>query len=109
MKVLIAGATGALGIPLVRALKASGHEVIGITRTPGKSSRLEGLGAQPIVADVDGSRGFAQSCQRTTSRCGRACAHGSTEEWSDATPGYVPDRRAARCGNHAPAGCSARN
>src|SRR6266487_2925758 len=27
MKVLIAGATGALGVPLVRALKASGHEV----------------------------------------------------------------------------------
>ncbi len=41
MKVLIAGATGALGMPLVRTLKASGHEVIGITRTPGKSSRLE--------------------------------------------------------------------
>jgi len=52
MKVLIAGATGALGIPLVRVLKGSGHEVIGITRTPGKSTRLEGLGAQPIVADV---------------------------------------------------------
>jgi len=41
MKVLIAGATGALGMPLVRTLKSSGHEVIGITRTPGKSSRLE--------------------------------------------------------------------
>ncbi len=52
MKVLIAGATGALGVPLVRALIASGHQVLGITRTPGKSSRLATLGAQPIVADV---------------------------------------------------------
>src|SRR5438132_9738687 len=52
MKVLIAGATGALGVPLVRALIASGHQVLGITRTPGKSSVLTTLGAQPIVADV---------------------------------------------------------
>ena len=52
MKVLIAGATGALGIPLVRALIASGHQVLGITRTAGKSSLLTALGTQPIVADV---------------------------------------------------------
>jgi nucleoside-diphosphate-sugar epimerase len=52
MKVLIAGATGALGVPLVRALIASGHEVLGMTRTPGKCSFLTSLGAQPLVADV---------------------------------------------------------
>ncbi len=52
MKVLIAGATGALGIPLVRALTAGGHEVLGLSRTPEKSSRLAKLGAQPIIADV---------------------------------------------------------
>jgi len=61
MKVLIAGATGALGIPLVRTLKASGYEVIGITRTPGKSSRLEGLGAQPIVVDVMDREGLLRA------------------------------------------------
>jgi len=61
MKVLIAGATGALGMPLVRALKASGYEVIGITRTPGKSSRLEALGAQPIVADVMDREGLLRA------------------------------------------------
>jgi uncharacterized protein YbjT (DUF2867 family) len=33
MKVLLAGATGTLGVPLVRALVASGHEVIGLSRT----------------------------------------------------------------------------
>jgi nucleoside-diphosphate-sugar epimerase len=33
-------------------LIASGHQVLGITRTPGKSSLLTILGAQPIVADV---------------------------------------------------------
>ena len=57
MKVLIAGATGALGIPLVRALIAGGHEVLGLSRTPEKSSRLATLGAQPILADVMGEVG----------------------------------------------------
>jgi nucleoside-diphosphate-sugar epimerase len=52
MKVLIAGATGALGVPLVRALIAAEYQVLGITRTPGKSSLLTTLGAQPIVANV---------------------------------------------------------
>jgi len=52
MKVLIAGATGALGVPLVRALLASGHEVIGLTRTPGNVRKLSALGAPPVVADA---------------------------------------------------------
>jgi nucleoside-diphosphate-sugar epimerase len=52
MKVLLAGATGTLGVPLVRALVASGHEVIGLSRTPGKRDLLRTLGAEPLIADV---------------------------------------------------------
>jgi nucleoside-diphosphate-sugar epimerase len=52
MKILLAGATGALGVPLVRALVAGGHEVIGISRTPGKGDKLRTLGAEPLIADV---------------------------------------------------------
>jgi nucleoside-diphosphate-sugar epimerase len=52
MKVLLAGATGTLGIPLVRALVAGGHEVIGLSRTPGKGEKLRALGAEPVIADV---------------------------------------------------------
>ena len=52
MKVLIAGATGALGVPLVRALIAGGHQVIGLTRTPDNGRSLSALGAQPVVADA---------------------------------------------------------
>ena len=61
MKVLIAGATGALGVPLVRALIAGGHQVLGITRTPGKSSLLTTLGAQPIVADMMDREGLLRA------------------------------------------------
>ena len=52
MKVLLAGATGALGILLMRALIANGHEVIGLGRTPGKRDELLELGARPLIADV---------------------------------------------------------
>jgi len=52
MKILIAGATGALGVPLVRALIASGHQVIGLTRTPDNARELSTPGAQPVVADA---------------------------------------------------------
>jgi len=52
MKVLLAGATGTLGVPLVRALVASGHDVIGLSRTPVKRDKLRKLGAEPLIADV---------------------------------------------------------
>src|ERR671939_1801402 len=52
MKVLLAGASGALGVPLTRVLLAAGHEVIGLSRTPGKRDRLRALGAEPLIADV---------------------------------------------------------
>jgi nucleoside-diphosphate-sugar epimerase len=52
MKVFVAGATGAIGRPLVSQLVAAGHEVVGMTRSPAKTESLLALGAQPVVADA---------------------------------------------------------
>lgn len=52
MKVFVAGATGAVGRPLVRQLVAKGYEVVAMTRTPGKREMLWDLGARPVVADA---------------------------------------------------------
>src|SRR3954468_11152767 len=52
MRIFIAGASGALGRPLVRQLAAAGHEVTGMTRSPGKAGELRDLGAVPVVADA---------------------------------------------------------
>src|ERR1019366_9554993 len=49
MKVLLAGASGAIGRHLVTQLIKAKHEVIGITRTPGS---LASTGAREVVADV---------------------------------------------------------
>jgi nucleoside-diphosphate-sugar epimerase len=52
MKVFIAGATGAVGRPLVRALLANGHEVMGMTRSAAKGAPVRAAGAQVVVADA---------------------------------------------------------
>ena len=52
MRVLLAGASGAVGTPLTRQLVAAGHQVVGITRSPANAERLRTAGAQAVVADV---------------------------------------------------------
>ncbi len=52
MKVFVAGATGAIGTPLVGQLAATGHDVIGMTRSPARSDMLRALGARPVVAEA---------------------------------------------------------
>jgi nucleoside-diphosphate-sugar epimerase len=52
MKVLLAGASGAIGVPLARQLMSHGHEVLGLTRGTAGGSRLAAFGAWPVVADA---------------------------------------------------------
>ncbi|MGB8650715.1 MAG: NAD(P)-dependent oxidoreductase [Mycobacteriales bacterium] len=52
MRVLVAGAAGAIGRQLVPRLVAAGHEVHGMTRSESKKSLLDELGAVPVVADA---------------------------------------------------------
>jgi nucleoside-diphosphate-sugar epimerase len=52
MNVFVAGGTGAIGIPLVRALVAAGHQVTALTRSKNKQLELRALGATPAVADA---------------------------------------------------------
>ena len=52
MKVFVAGATGVLGRALVPQLVASGHDVVGMTRSASKQELLRSLGAHPVVADA---------------------------------------------------------
>lgn len=52
MRVLVAGATGAMGRQLVPRLVRAGHEVHGMTRSDAKQALLRELGAVPVVADA---------------------------------------------------------
>src|SRR5215210_4384426 len=52
MKVLVAGATGAIGKQLVPRLVEAGYEVHGMMRSESKQAMLHELGAVPVVADA---------------------------------------------------------
>lgn len=52
MRIFIAGGSGAIGLPLVRALVGSGHQVTALTRSMEKIGMLRDLGATPAVADA---------------------------------------------------------
>jgi nucleoside-diphosphate-sugar epimerase len=52
MKVFLAGATGALGRPLVDRLLAAGHAVVGTTRDAARADALRERGAEAVVLDA---------------------------------------------------------
>jgi nucleoside-diphosphate-sugar epimerase len=51
MRIFVAGATGAVGRPLVAALIAAGHSVVGTTRTAAKAEVIKRMGAEPAIVD----------------------------------------------------------
>ena len=52
MRVFVAGATGALGVPVVQLLVADGHEVVGLTRSPSRASMVAKFGARPAIGNA---------------------------------------------------------
>jgi len=52
MKVFVAGATGAIGTPLLSALSTGGHEVIGMTSRREGLQRLRNAGVEGVIADA---------------------------------------------------------
>lgn len=52
MKVFVAGASGVIGQPLIKLLRAAGHAVTGTTRSVAKIAGIEALGARGVVADA---------------------------------------------------------
>lgn len=52
MKILIAGATGAIGKPLIKLLSEQKHTTYGITQSASKAEFLKQAGAKPVILDV---------------------------------------------------------
>jgi|SRR5215211_3799073 len=52
MRVFVAGATGAIGRPLVPKLVAAGHEVTGMTRSEKRAEGVRAAGARAVVCDA---------------------------------------------------------
>ena len=52
MRVFVAGASGAIGRPLVPRLVTAGHEVTGTTRSEARAEAIRAAGATPVVVDA---------------------------------------------------------
>ena len=52
MKIFVAGATGAIGRPLLAQLLAQGHDVVALTRSQEKADHLNRQGVKSAIADV---------------------------------------------------------
>ena len=52
MRILLAGATGAIGRPLIRGLKQRGHTVIGLVRSAERARLLDEMDAEAVIGDA---------------------------------------------------------
>ena len=61
MRVLVAGATGVIGQPLLKRLIAAGHSVTGTSRSPIKAAALRAWGVTPLIIDVYGAQALGDA------------------------------------------------
>lgn len=52
MRIFLAGASGLIGVRLLRLMLADGHDVAAMTRTAAKLDDLRAAGATPVLCDV---------------------------------------------------------
>lgn len=64
MKVFVAGATGAIGRPLIAALTAAKHEVIGMTSKDAGMEALRAMGAEGVVLNALDSAAVKANIER---------------------------------------------
>jgi nucleoside-diphosphate-sugar epimerase len=65
MKVFVAGATGAIGRPLIEQLLQEGHDVIGMARNNEAAHQLQQQGATAEIADALDANAVSSSLART--------------------------------------------
>lgn len=74
MKVFVAGATGAVGRPLVARLLETGHDVVGTTRRKDRAADLRTQGVEPVIVDALDADALAAATRRAPG-CRRLAAH----------------------------------
>lgn len=64
MRVFVTGASGHIGLPVVRDLLAAGHDVVGLARSEASAEKVTAAGAEArrgTLDDLDGLREAARS------------------------------------------------
>jgi nucleoside-diphosphate-sugar epimerase len=63
MRILLAGATGVIGRPLLTLLVRAGHDVTGTTRSAARAGAIADVGAIPAVVDVFDENGLREAAR----------------------------------------------
>lgn len=60
-RILVTGASGLVGRPLVAQLLQLGWQVRGLTRSPNKARELEKIGCEVVIGDIRDAQVIAQA------------------------------------------------
>jgi nucleoside-diphosphate-sugar epimerase len=63
-RIFLAGAAGAIGMPLSRLLVARQYHVTGTTRSKERAEELRRIGVEPVLVDVFDAQALADSVVR---------------------------------------------
>jgi nucleoside-diphosphate-sugar epimerase len=64
MNIFLAGASGVIGMPLLKLLRDAGHAVTGTTRSAAKVAAIEAQGARAVVVDAFDAAALRQAVAR---------------------------------------------
>ena len=103
MRVLVAGATGAIGTRLVAQLIDAGHEVIGTSRSPARAQRLQALGAEPLTLDILDAQAVMEAVaeKRPDAIVHQATALADLKDFKHFDRGFAPTNRLRTAGTDA--------
>ncbi|WP_211215368.1 NAD-dependent epimerase/dehydratase family protein [Actinoalloteichus spitiensis] len=89
MRVFLTGSTGFIGGSLATELLRSGHEVVGLTRSPAAVKPLAELGVEPVVGSLDDPVLLAREAARADAVINAADSdhHGAVVALSEALAG----------------------
>ena len=100
MRVFLAGATGAVGRPLLDQLVAAGHEVTGMTSRAENASRIEAAGARPVVCDALDSEAVSKVVAEASPEVVISQLTRLPREYNPRKIDYGPTNRARAEGGH---------
>lgn len=63
MRVFVTGASGHIGLPVVRELLAAGHAVVGLARSDASAQKLQEAGAAVLRGDLDNLDGLREAAK----------------------------------------------
>jgi nucleoside-diphosphate-sugar epimerase len=61
MRIFVTGASGHIGLPVVRDLRAAGHEVVGLARSEASAEKISSAGAEVRLATLDDLDGLREA------------------------------------------------